>query len=942
MVRLILFLVAFVLAAVAQHSLATGGTPGESLWLFLPAGIIFAAASLAPLPWPVLPPARSWKRMGLGLALFGVLLAAISMVRFWSGHYDEWAFWVWLAAIGLYLVGVWLDGPSPARGTEVQAERAWPQPKLDRRLVFILLALILLVAVATRFYALDTFPNGCQSDECNNGLVALNWLQGAPYMPFVETNEGQATLFTYIIAALISIFGRSVHTMRMASALVGTMTVLVFYFLAREIFDRRVALLATALLAADRWHITFSRIVYELILMPLVLSLQLLFLLKALKTGRRRWWALSGMMLALGMNTYTAYRVVPFFMTAYFLYWLVTHRRRIRRDFEGMLVFAGGALVVVAPLGIYAIRNWKVFVSRINHISVFHDVEAVGNYEPLWSNLRKTLYAFNWRGDLAALNNLPGAPLLQAAVALLFVLGIAWAIRWFWRELPFLYLVWFVAIASLAVFSVAHEAPSARRLIGLLPLTYLCVATVFDQIWQAWDTTWEKKRWQPMAVGLLIVVLFAMISNVNTYFRVQAVDAAVWGAYSPSESAIGKYLAQIPDDERVYLSPQYMHHSAISIIGGPGDIVSLNFAEHIPLREDPGGDVTFILQPTEDHLAPILQQLYPSGEYEVHRDRFGRTLFLTYRIPRSALDAAHGWQAAYIPGEDPTQAPMRGDRISVFDVDFTAGRPLAPPFVARYESALLVPQYGDYAFELTATGGTGKLFLDDVEVLSVEDGVEQVEHTLAGGFLALRVEYIAGDEPGLLRLSWATPQNPRITVIPATSFFTLPGASHGLVGYYFITSDWSGSPTIIQRDLFIIPNDFLHESYSIRWVGKIAAPSTGTYIFGTLSDDGSFVYIDGRLVVDNRGLHGAEYREGAINLEEGLHDIEVLYNQFGGSRAMGLWWKPPRAVKGVVSSNYLYPVEIELPQGPELPSLPSIVIGGSTPSAPISTPTSLS
>ena len=105
--------------------------------------------------------------MGLGLALFGVLLAAISMVRFWSGHYDGWAFGAWLAAIDLYLVGVWLDGPSPARGTEVQAEKAWQQPKLDRRLVCSLLALILLVAVATRFYALDTFPNGCQSDECN-------------------------------------------------------------------------------------------------------------------------------------------------------------------------------------------------------------------------------------------------------------------------------------------------------------------------------------------------------------------------------------------------------------------------------------------------------------------------------------------------------------------------------------------------------------------------------------------------------------------------------------------------------------------------------------------------------------------------------------------------------------------------------------------------------
>ena len=58
-------------------------------------------------------------------------------------------------------------------------------------------------------------------------------------------------------------------------------------------------------------------------------------------------------------------------------------------------------------------------------------------------------------------------------MAVLLVLGLAWAIRWFWKELPALYLLWFVAVASLAVLSVAHEAPTARRPIGLVPVIYL-------------------------------------------------------------------------------------------------------------------------------------------------------------------------------------------------------------------------------------------------------------------------------------------------------------------------------------------------------------------------------------------------------------------------------------------------------------------------------------
>ncbi len=923
--RLLYLLLALLLAAISQRWLTQGGIPRDSLILFVIAGAIFAIVSQRPPAWPQLPPRRKWMYIGIGLAGAALLLVGIASTQFWQGQYSGWAFWLWIIAIALFVAGILLDLPSPDPAEEKQAARSWYDDVLSRRWVIGLLALILVVAVAARFYALDTYPNGCQSDECNNGLDALKWLSGLPYRPYAETNEGQATLFTYIIALFIKLFGQSVTTMRAVSALIGSLTVLAVYFLARELYGQRLALLTAALLAADRWHLTFSRIVYELILMPLVLSLQMLFLVKALKTGRRRWWGLSGLMLALGMNTYTAYRLVPVFTGIYLLYWLIAHRQRVRRDLEGMVIFAAGAVVGVAPLGVYTLRNWNVFLSRINHISVFRDVEAVGSYAPLWSNLFKTLYMFNWEGDVAALNNLPSAPLLHAAVGVLLVLGMAWAIRWFWREQPFLYLVWFGAIASVAVLSVAHEAPTARRPIGLIPVIYLLVAAVFQQVWWAWEKGWGAKRWRPLAIGLAGLVIFVMAANINTYFRVQAVSPEVWAAYSPNESAVGEYLAGTPPETRIFMTPQYTHHSAVKFIGGQHDITILNLAEHVPLRQDPGGDVQYILEPVDERLIPLLQQLYPNGGYETHADKFGRPLFLTYSVSRSALDAARGLQTSYAPLGEEAAPPVPGPQVSAIDFDFNATpAPLPAPFQVDYQGALLIPGYGDYTFELTSEGGEATLFLDEAEVLKVRDGSQQAQRTLPGGFQGLRVAYSADAQPGVLRLSWATPGNPTLTPIDPASLYTLPGASNGLVGYYYASPDWSGTPSLIQRDLFILPNNTLREPFSIQWVGKVAAPTAGTYVFGTRSDDGSLVSIDGQLVVDNSGSHGSEYREGVIDLAEGFHDIEVRYNELGGSRDMQLWWQPPGGGKTIIPSAYLYPAEDELPVGLVLPPPPTL------------------
>ena len=59
--------------------------------------------------------------------------------------------------------------------------------------------------------------------------------------------------------------------------------------------------------------------------------------------------------------------------------------------------------------------------------------------------------------------------------------------------------------------------------------------------------------------------------------------------------------------------------------------------------------------------------------------------------------------------------------------------------------------------------------------------------------------------------------------------------------------------------------------------GYIDIPVKGLYQFYTYSDDGSQLFINDRLVVDNDGGHSARRREGKIALEAGLHPIKLFY-----------------------------------------------------------------
>lgn len=89
----------------------------------------------------------------------------------------------------------------------------------------------------------------------------------------------------------------------------------------------------------------------------------------------------------------------------------------------------------------------------------------------------------------------------------------------------------------------------------------------------------------------------------------------------------------------------------------------------------------------------------------------------------------------------------------------------------------------------------------------------------------------------------------------------------------------------------------LSEKLGLRFIGYIDIPVEGVYTFETVSDDGSRLWIDDELAVDNDGSHGMRFRRGRVALREGLHRFRLEYVQGGGGMGLEAWWSSDAGIR---------------------------------------------
>ena len=98
----------------------------------------------------------------------------------------------------------------------------------------------------------------------------------------------------------------------------------------------------------------------------------------------------------------------------------------------------------------------------------------------------------------------------------------------------------------------------------------------------------------------------------------------------------------------------------------------------------------------------------------------------------------------------------------------------------------------------------------------------------------------------------------------------------------------------------------------VQWTGKINITTGGAYMFAIGSDDGSRLFIDGVLVVQNDGPKGvADGTSAAINLSSGLHDVRIDFTNSGGNGNMNFKYSgPDQVAMGTVPSSKLSAAEV--------------------------------
>ena len=87
------------------------------------------------------------------------------------------------------------------------------------------------------------------------------------------------------------------------------------------------------------------------------------------------------------------------------------------------------------------------------------------------------------------------------------------------------------------------------------------------------------------------------------------------------------------------------------------------------------------------------------------------------------------------------------------------------------------------------------------------------------------------------------------------------------------------------------------DHYGFEFSGLIDVPEDGVYTFQIRSDDGSVLYIDQTLVVDNDGSHAAIPATGSIALKKGWHSYRLLYIEDYEGQHLSWAWKLPSGEK---------------------------------------------
>lgn len=600
-------------------------------------------------------PLISGFRLRLALLANCVALALVAFSLFGGNRLDK-GFWFWAAGIAYYLLAL---AEKPEQGWRNVLQR-WRQ-RLSRRVVLVAVV-ILAVAAFFRLFRLATVPIDMTSDHAEKLLDVYDVLTGARPI-FFTRNTGREAFQFYLTAGLVRWTPLEVShlALKVGTALFGLLTVPATYLLGKELYGRRVGAIAAFLFAISFWHVAISRVGLRFPFTAAFATPALYFLLRAVRQNRRNDWLAAGMLLGLGLHTYTAMRIVPLlFILVVALHvagdvaQLLRARRAggdglelrpvtLQRSFwENAVVGLGGALLLFLPLLRYMSEApdnfWFRAASRAQEAMPPAEVWAT-----FWLNVKNALLMFNYRGDVVPMNTVPESPVLDPITGGLFVLGAAILL---WRLFARRKMDAAITLSSLFVFllpsilslAFPEENPSVVRSGGAIPLVMIMAALPLAMLATEIRRTVGWQRRLGWLLGL-VLLLGALVSNYNWYFHSydENIRRSIWNA-TEMGAELRAFENRGGDLDNAYhiAYPHWVDTRNIGINAGRvtwhNAVTDLGqIAAH---AEMPGAKL-YLLFPVDEAALKVLRELYPQGILRLHVTERPGKQFLVFEVPGS-------------------------------------------------------------------------------------------------------------------------------------------------------------------------------------------------------------------------------------------------------------------------------------------------------------------
>ena len=364
-----------------------------------------------------------------------------------------------------------------------------------------------------------------------------------------------------------------------------------------------------------------------------------------------------------------------------------------------------------------------------------------------------------------------------------------------------------------------------------------------------------------------------------------------------------------------------------------------------------------------------LMELYWSSTSGISRQKVPDNSFLTNY--NTTVNNFSGLNYSYVEGSFNalpdffSQSKAKTGNSSNIDLGVRKQNTL---YAMLWEGYITVPTDAIYTFETNSDDGS-KVYLgiynNGLSPLVNNDGnhglqVRKGSIFLTAGVYPIAVSYYQNTGDGIMELYWSSNMGLARQQVPDNAFKSTATAgkssgSSGNISYKYFEGSFTSLPdlsAVTPKESGTSSNFDLgvrsrNEQYAMMWQANITVPTTGTYTFETVSDDGSKLYLGnyGSTVtplINNDGPHGVQSRSASQYLNAGSYTLTVQYFQGTGDQSLEVYWSsttgiarqriPDDALTAYTGTNVAVgtttnPTPPSNPAPPPLPPTPDLSTG---------------